>query len=213
MAEYDYNNTRILVVADDTLARSGLAAELSCVPGMTVVAKMPSLDVAGAIDAYEPDAIVWDVGRDSAVMVSGMAGLESEGPPVVALVPKENGPRGLAGFGAAAVVYRDAAAERIAAAVLAAIQGFVTFEPGLSASLSDVATASSREDGDRGLTPREMQVLRLIADGSSNKSIAYDLDISEHTVKFHVNSIMGKLGVHSRTEAVMNATRSGLLPL
>ena len=213
MAEYDYNNIRLLVIADDTLARSGLAAELSGVPGMAVVAKMPSLDVAAAIDAYQPDAIVWDVGWDYAAGVSRIVGLVGEGPPIVALVHRENGMPGVAGLGAVGVVYRDAAAERIAAAVVAATHGLITVEPELSASLSGVAPASTRDDGTGGLTPREMQVLRPIADGSSNKSIAYDLDISEHTVKFHVNSIMSKLGVHSRTEAVMNATRSGLLPL
>lgn len=213
MAEYDYNNISLLVIADDTLARSGLAAELSGVPGMAVVAKMPSLDVAAAIDAYQPDAIVWDVGRDSAADASRIVGLVDEGPPIVALVQRENGLRGLAGLDVAGVVYRDASAERIAAAVVAATQGLVIVEPELSASLSGGASASPRDEAERGLTAREMQVLRLIADGSSNKAIAYDLDISEHTVKFHVNSIMSKLGVHSRTEAVMNATRSGLLPL
>ena len=213
MAEYDYNNIRLLVIADDTLARSGLAAELSGVQGMAVVAKMPSLDVAAAIEAYQPDAVVWDLGRDSVASLSSIAGFVSEGPPVVWLIERKSGMPGIAGLGAAGVVYRDAAAERIAAAVVAATQGLVTVEPELSASLSGVASASPSDDGQQGLTPREMQVLRLIADGSSNKSIAYDLDISEHTVKFHVNSIMGKLGVHSRTEAVMNATRSGLLPL
>ena len=213
MTEYDYNSTRILVVADDTLARSGLAAELSGVPGMTVVAKMPSLDVAAAIEAYKPDAVVWDVGRDSAAGLSGIVGLVGEGPPIVLLVQRESGMPGFAGLGATGLVYRDAAAERIAAAVVAAMQGLVVIEPELSASLSGAPPASTRDGETGGLTPREMQVLRLVADGSSNKSIAYDLDISEHTVKFHVNSIMSKLGVHSRTEAVMNATRSGLLPL
>lgn len=213
MAEYDYNNIRILVIADDTLARSGLAAELSGVPGMTVVAKMPSLEVAAAIDAYQPDAIVWDVGRDSAAGLPITVGFVDDGPPIVVLIHRDNGLRGLAGLGAAGVVYRDAAAERIAAAVVAATHGLVTVEPELAANPIDASSATTGDDADRGLTPREMQVLRLIANGSSNKSIAYDLDISEHTVKFHVNSIMGKLGVHSRTEAVMNATRSGLLPL
>ncbi len=213
MTEYDFDNIRLLVVADDTLARSGLAAELSGVPGMAVVAKIPSLDVAAAIEAYQPDALVWDVGRYSMAGVSRIAALDREGPPIVLLVQRESGMPGVAGLGAAGVVYRDAAAERIAAAVVAATHGLVTVESELSASLSGVAPTSTRDDGTGGLTPREMQVLRLIADGSSNKSIAYDLDISEHTVKFHVNSIISKLGVHSRTEAVMNATRSGLLPL
>ena len=63
------------------------------------------------------------------------------------------------------------------------------------------------------LTPREQEVLRLLADGLPNKSIAERLTVSEHTVKFHVASILGKLGAQSRTEAVVLATRSGLLPL
>ncbi len=61
------------------------------------------------------------------------------------------------------------------------------------------------------LTPRELEVLRLLAEGLPNKTIAQRLDISEHTVKFHVNALLGKLGVASRTEAVVRATRLGLV--
>jgi DNA-binding NarL/FixJ family response regulator len=63
------------------------------------------------------------------------------------------------------------------------------------------------------LTPRELEVLRLMAEGLPNKGIAQRLEISEHTVKFHVNAILGKLGVESRTEAVVRATRLGLILL
>ncbi len=63
------------------------------------------------------------------------------------------------------------------------------------------------------LTPREEEVLHLLADGLSNKAIALQLGISDHTVKFHVNAILGKLGAQSRTEAVVRATRMGLLVL
>ena len=63
------------------------------------------------------------------------------------------------------------------------------------------------------LTPRELEVLGLLAEGLANKAIAYRLDISEHTVKFHVNSILSKLGAQSRTEAVIYATRLGLILL
>ena len=63
------------------------------------------------------------------------------------------------------------------------------------------------------LTPREREVLRLLAEGLPNKAIARQLGISEHTVKFHVNAILGKLAVASRTEAVVRATRLGLIPL
>jgi DNA-binding NarL/FixJ family response regulator len=63
------------------------------------------------------------------------------------------------------------------------------------------------------LTAREMEVLQLLAEGLPNKSIAQRLDISEHTVKFHVNSILRKLEAQSRTEAVVQATRLGLILL
>ena len=63
------------------------------------------------------------------------------------------------------------------------------------------------------LTPREQDVLLLLAEGLPNKGVASRLGVSEHTVKFHVNSIMGKLNAQSRTEAVTLATRLGLLPL
>ena len=63
------------------------------------------------------------------------------------------------------------------------------------------------------LTPREMEVLQLVAEGLPNKQIATRLGISDHTVKFHVDAILGKLGAHSRTEAVTRAARLGLLVL
>jgi len=63
------------------------------------------------------------------------------------------------------------------------------------------------------LTPRESEVLRLLADGLGNKDIATTLNISEHTIKFHIHSILGKLGATSRTEAVTRGLRSGLIEL
>ena len=63
----------------------------------------------------------------------------------------------------------------------------------------------------RDLTPRELEVLRLLAEGLPNKTVAHRLEISEHTVKFHVNSLLAKLGAQSRTDAVVRATRLGLV--
>jgi DNA-binding NarL/FixJ family response regulator len=63
------------------------------------------------------------------------------------------------------------------------------------------------------LSAREIEVLRLMAEGSSNKTIAWKLNISEHTVKFHVNSILSKMHAGSRTEAVMLGLRRGMIPL
>ena len=63
------------------------------------------------------------------------------------------------------------------------------------------------------LTPREIEVLHLLAEGMTNRAIAQRLEISEHTVKFHVNAILGKLGAQSRTDAVVRATRLGVILL
>jgi len=69
------------------------------------------------------------------------------------------------------------------------------------------------EDGDGALTRRELSVLRLVAHGMGNKEIASELGISTHTVKYHLASLLAKLGVHSRTEAVTIGLRKGLVPL
>jgi len=63
------------------------------------------------------------------------------------------------------------------------------------------------------LTPRELDVLRLVAQGLANKEIAAELDLSAHTVKYHLASVLAKLGARSRTEAVSRGIRTGLLPL
>ena len=85
--------------------------------------------------------------------------------------------------------------------------GLTVFDGALSPpSSEDESTAES-------LTPREAEVLRLLADGLGNKDIALKLSISEHTIKFHIRSILGKLGAASRTEAVTRGLRSGLIEL
>jgi DNA-binding NarL/FixJ family response regulator len=104
--------------------------------------------------------------------------------------------------GARGVVPIHVAAPELAAAVRAVYHGWVITPP-------ERLPPAQPEP----LTARELEVLRLLADGSSNKEIAARLAISEHTVKFHVNSILGKLGAGSRTEAVTVGLRSGLIML
>ncbi|MBW3634805.1 MAG: response regulator transcription factor, partial [Chloroflexi bacterium] len=72
---------------------------------------------------------------------------------------------------------------------------------------------SRTSEGGETLTTREREVLQLVAEGLPNKAIARELSISEHTAKFHVGSLLGKLGAASRTEAVTLATRRGILPV
>ena len=78
--------------------------------------------------------------------------------------------------------------------------------------IATAAPATVPQEG-AALTPRELDVLRLVAQGLGNKEIAADLDLSTHTVKYHLASVLAKLGVRSRTEAVSRGIRTGLLPL
>lgn len=114
--------------------------------------------------------------------------------------------------GVRSVLSPDASSTEIIAAVCAASAGLISMQP----STLDVFSAGPhpvREQPAEPLSPRETEVLAMIAEGLSNKLIAFRLGISEHTVKFHVMSIMGKLNAGSRTDAVMQAVRRGLIVL
>jgi DNA-binding NarL/FixJ family response regulator len=113
--------------------------------------------------------------------------------------------------GVRGVIPRDAPESEIVAGVDAAAAGLIVLHPRwLDAARSHRVSVGARTEA---LSPREIEVLRLMAEGASNKTIAWRLSISEHTVKFHVNSIFSKMGVSSRTEAVMGGLRAGLVPL
>ncbi len=110
----------------------------------------------------------------------------------------------------------DAPATQLQAAVMAAAQGLITL-PRVQAqrlyARRPVAEAITIEEPDVSLTIREREVLELVGQGLSNKLIARQLQISEHTVKFHVSSISSKLGAASRTDAVRRGLRHGLITL
>jgi DNA-binding NarL/FixJ family response regulator len=110
-------------------------------------------------------------------------------------------------LGVHAILPREAAAEQIVAALYAAAAGLIAVPAESSSLIMPVASDPLVEN----LTPREMETLEMLAEGLSNKQIAARLGISEHTAKFHVNSILGKLDAATRTEAVMRGIRTGLL--
>jgi DNA-binding NarL/FixJ family response regulator len=117
---------------------------------------------------------------------------------------------------AAGAVGRSAQPAEIVAAVESVAAGLIVFSPGLLAgTLPQPGTARKSPTGAGALhdplTPREMDVLRMLADGLSNKEVALQLHISEHTVKYHLSSVFGKLGVSSRTEAVMVGIQRGII--
>ena len=108
--------------------------------------------------------------------------------------------------GVGGVLQSNASSEQIVQAIKSVASGLIVFDRAL-------APQSPDDEPLEQLTPRESEVLRLLADGLGNKEIAVKLSISEHTIKFHIHSILGKLGAASRTEAVTRGLRSGLIEL
>ena len=202
---------RVLVVCRDRLSRAGLAAVLDQRLGLTVVGQIAGDDnTLLPLDIYVPDVIVWDVSWETSNAVNSLGLLPEDALLVLALAVTSDQAAQARAAGAQALLSRDASPEALAAAAVALSHGLQVTDP----ALSGVSAAATPAPGSASLfTPREQDVLKLLAEGLPNKGVASRLEVSEHTVKFHVNSIMGKLNAQSRTEAVTLATRLGLLPL
>jgi DNA-binding NarL/FixJ family response regulator len=215
---------RILIVGDDPLARAGLAALLGDQSGCAVVGQSArEADLSAALSAYRPEVVVWDLGWDPTqepapvreADLERLAGLGEAAVPVLALLRDESHAADAWTAGVRGLLLREADGETIAAALQAVIHGLAVLHPAMAGPLlaSGIQAHAPDQPLIEELTPRELMVLELLAEGLPNKSIAARLGISEHTVKFHVNSILGKLGAQSRTDAVMRATRLGLILL
>lgn len=204
---------RLHIVADDPLVRAGLARLLDTFDDCHIVAQSNSTDLlqdAAEVDQPETaDLILWDLGWDGDAALPAWEQVET---PIVALAAAETNAAALWTAGVSGVLPRDAAPERLLAAAQAVLHGLAVFDaaagfaPGANDPLDEAAPLEE-------LTPREIEVLNLLAEGLTNKAIAQALQISSHTVKFHVNAIMSKLNAQSRTAAVVRATRLGLLSL
>lgn len=204
---------RIIVVSEDPLARAGLVNLLQGRSEIEVIAQHAGDEsLSAAFDALLPDALVWDLGGelDSTEWKDGLTELVEAGASVVALLASSAQAAGVWAGGARGLLSREAAPDRIVAAAAAVANGLVAVDPEFAAQAGLEAAAEPLLEA---LTERERQVLGLMAEGLANKSIALRLEITEHTVKFHVNSILRKLGAQSRTEAVVRATRLGLILL
>jgi len=194
------------VIAEDPLVRGGLVSLLDSEQGFAVAgqAKAPDDALGGLPDA---EVMLWDVGPRSAPTPSSAV---LERIPTLALVRDEETALELLRAGALGVLLRGAEGERVLAALRGLAIGLGAFEPSLLRTL--LAVRAAPRDGPL-LTPREAEVLSLMAEGLSNKLIADRLKISDHTAKFHVNAILNKLDAETRTEAVVSAARRGLLML
>lgn len=209
----------IVIVADDALARAGLAALLADEPVLHVAGRVSGTDdLAAAVTLYRPAVLLWDLGWNPLPSLDRLLGAADILPPVAVLLPDATFAATAWLAGGRGLLRRDVAPQVLTAALVALAEGLAVVDPAFTPALQAPQPPASPPSAEaRGmpeeLTTRELDVLRLLAEGLPNKTIAQRLGISEHTVKFHINAIFGKLGVASRTEAVVRATRLGLLLL
>lgn len=199
----------MLVVARGDPA--GLRARVEAAPARVVGA------TARLTDALRTTADVIVIDGDVGPVVDEAGTAEDERIPILLASDDARAGVAAAGFGAAAwgVVSRDAPPADLAAALAALARGLVVLPPDLAAR----AVREAREDepavdgAAEALTPRERQVLELLAQGLHNREIAATLGVSAHTVKYHLASIFGKLGASTRTQAVRRGLRRGVIEI
>jgi DNA-binding NarL/FixJ family response regulator len=204
--------TRAFIVAPTPVTRTGLRSMLASAEGteVQVVGEASSPTDLSALS--EADVIVL---ADEELLEEVSIAVAEDGTQAVVLVSDEEHavPRlramQLKGWG---VVPPDAPSDELAAAVAAAGQGLTVLPKTLAERLLQEPAASIEELSET-LTAREREVLDLLGHGLSNKLIAHELHISEHTVKFHISSLYAKLGVSNRAEAVSRGARYGLISL
>jgi DNA-binding NarL/FixJ family response regulator len=213
--------TRVLVAAASAVVRAGLEALVARNGGATVVGSASGLDALGEqVASLEPDVVLLALDPEDGdaapprLAVDGVAR-----PPGLVVLADEPDAAWVAAAlraGVRAVLPREATAPEISAAVEAAAAGLVVLHPDAADAL---VPATGRSPGVRAqaptqpLTPRELEVLALLAEGFGNKAIAPRLGISEHTVKAHIASIFAKLHATTRAEAVVTGARLGVIML
>jgi DNA-binding NarL/FixJ family response regulator len=211
---------RVMIVDDHAVVREGLRAFLALQDGLEIVGEAG--DGAEAIEEARrsrPDVILMDLVMPRLDGVGAMRELRRELPEcrVIVLTSFLDDDRLLPAIqaGAAGYLLKNADPAQLARAVREAHEGGAIIDPTVAArligALADDRPAAAAAPASEELTTREREVLELIAGGRSNKRIAFELGISEKTVKTHVGHVLAKLGVNDRTQAAMLAVRQGLV--
>jgi NarL family two-component system response regulator LiaR len=206
---------RVLVVDDHSVVRQGLRMFLGLDPELDVVGE--AVDGAEAVlkvQQLRPDVVLMDLLMPVMDGIAATATIRRMFPEteVLALtsVLEDASVVGAVGAGAIGYLLKDTDADALCRAIKAAAAGQVQLTPKAAARLMQALRANESPEE---LTDREKEVLRLIAQGQSNKQVAHQLVIAEKTVRTHVSNILGKLGVQSRTQATLYAIRTGLVSL
>ena len=211
---------RVLVVDDHALFRHGLLSVLRSAPDLAVVGEardgMEAIEQAAEL---QPDVVLMDVRMPTVNGIEAARRIRAAQPAVRILMLTESEDEedlyAAVRAGATGYLLKEVAIDEIADAIRAVASGQALVSPSMTTKLLSEFNAMSRrleeEHDGRRLTDRELEVLRLIARGMSNKDIGTDLVIAENTVRNHVRNILEKLQVRSRVEAAMYAVREKLV--
>jgi len=201
---------RVAVAGKSAIVRSGLEAIVLSDSELQLV-RAASLEMA-----RDADVVLLDAPEGNSLPVASARVLAEPLPPVVALVAEVRrvAIQRLLATGGRGILLREAPPHEILAAIHAVAAGLAVVSPEVLDALVPSALDGAPADeapASEPLTERETQVLAALAEGAGNKEIATRLRISEHTMKFHVSSILAKLGAATRTEAVARGYREGLI--
>lgn len=205
---------RVLVIDDHPVVRHGLVAMLRYAPDLEVLGEAADgVEALGMLDELRPDVALIDLrmprlGGVEVMQQARAAGISTRFLVLTTYDTDEYIGPALAA-GAQGYLLKDAPPDDLLRAVRTLMQGHAALEPAVAARL--LARVASGPASDE-LSARELEVLRLLVKGDSNKAIAARLDLSENTIKSHLSHIFEKLGVRSRTEAAMAAVQRGLVP-
>jgi two-component system, NarL family, response regulator LiaR len=207
---------RVLVVDDHAIVREGLRTFLELQDGLQVAGEAADGEEAvREAERLHPDVVLMDLVMPRLDGVGAMRELRRRvpGARVIVLTSYAEDDRLLPAVqaGAAGYLLKTVQPQELARAVRAAHAGGALLDPGVAARLVEALAAPSEEPEAGRLTPREREVLELIARGRSNKRIALELGVSEKTVKTHVGHVLAKLGVTDRTQAALHAVQAGLV--
>ncbi len=212
---------RVLIVDDHQVVRQGLSTFLGLRPEVLVVGEASNGQAAVEMaEKLEPDVVLMDLVMPVLDGISATRKIKELGLPtqVIALTSFTEDDKVIPAIqaGAASYLLKDVTPEALLEAILAVHRGEARLHPDIARKLME-RVAQAREGSRQaasppeGLTSRELEVIRLVAQGRSNQEIAQALVISEKTVKTHVSSILGKLNLDDRTQLAIHAIKSGLV--
>ena len=207
---------RVLLADDQRVVREGLGTLLGLLEGIELVGTAADGEEAVALAAeHDPDVVLMDLRMPRVDGVEAIRRLAARGerPRAIALTTYADDASVLGALRAGARGYltKDAGAEQILAAVQAVARGEAALDPAVQHHVLAALTEPAASELPDGLTPREAEVLQLIAEGLTNAEIAERLVVSAATVKSHVNHIFAKAGVRDRAQAVVYAYSQGLV--